>query len=352
LQSRLRRNPALQEKIGDPWAQVARATQAWNQILLRHDLWERGAAFNSELFGIARQLVRLVEETAKPNAERLREYRQSNLESLQQALFSEAPIYPDLEAIKLADSLGMALELAGADRELVEQVLDGQSPAQRAAQLVQDTRVADVAFRKQVAASTPHALAACDDPLIRLARLVDPSAREVRRIYEQEVDEPLRQAYEKLADARFALIGTDLYPDATFTLRLAFGEVRGYQQQGQTVLPFTTVGGAFQHAELHGSQEPFALPPRWLDRRDRLTLDTPLNFVCTADIIGGNSGSPVVNRQGEVVGLIFDGNIHSLVWDFVFSQEQGRAVAVDSRVIRQTLLEIYDAAPLADELGK
>ena len=272
-------------------------------------LLEEGRAFHCHQFHIARTLVRMAEEDGKPNAERLREYRQSNRESLEQMLFSAAPIYDDLETLKLADALSMFVTEAGADNELVVKVLAGKSPRDRAAELIQGTRLKDVAVRRELAKGGKAAIEASNDPMIQLARLVDGPARKVRRMMEEQVDEPMRQAYAKIAKARFAVSGTEVYPDATFTLRLAFGVVQGYDELGQPLPPWTTLGGAFQHAAEHHNREPFNLPPRWLEGKDRLNLDTPLNFVSTADIIGGNSGSPVVNRKGQFVGIIFDGNL-------------------------------------------
>ncbi len=207
-------------------------------------------------------------------------------------------------------------------------------------------------MRRELAKGGIAAIRASDDPMIKLALLVDGPARKVRRAKEQKVDEPLRQAYAKIAKARFAVSGSEVYPDATFTLRLAFGVVKGYDEFGQPMPPWTTVGGAFKHAEEHRNLEPFNLPPRWLQHKDQLDFDTPFNFVSTADIIGGNSGSPVVNRKGQFVGIIFDGNIESLVWDFVYSDKKGRALSVHSAAIEHALRKLYDAAPLADELGK
>lgn len=227
----------------------------------------------------------------------------------------------------------------------------GKSPQQRAAELIGGTRLADVAVRRKLAKGGLVAIEASDDPLIRLARLVDKPARKARTYYEQQVEEPQRWAYGKLAGARFALFGTETYPDATFTLRLAFGLVKGYSEGGQEEPAWTTLGGAYRHAEEHGSKDPFALPKSWLDAKDRLNLDTPMNFVCTADIIGGNSGSPVVNRQGELVGIIFDGNLPSLVWDYVFSDVNGRATAVHGSAILEALRKVYGAERLADEMA-
>jgi hypothetical protein len=172
----------------------------------------------------------------------------------------------------------------------------------------------------------------------------------VRKTYEEKVDEPMKQAYAKIAKAVFAVKGTDTYPDATFTLRLAFGQVKGYKQDGKSVPPWTTIGGAFQHADSHGSKSPFALPSSWLQPPRQLNMDTPFNFVSTADIIGGNSGSPVINRNGEYVGIIFDGNIQSLVLDFTYTDEQARAVSVHSSAILEALRKVYQADSLADEI--
>ncbi len=329
---------------------VNKSLEAWAMIRTDYDLLERGQAFYSELFTIARTLVRLTAETAKPNADRLREYRESNLDSLKQELFSPAPIYNDLQTALLADSLSMYLERKGGGNRLVQEVMAGKSPQQRAAELIGGTHLADVAVRRKLAKGGMADIEASEDPMIRLARLVDKPARRARTYYEQQVEEPQRWAYGKLAGARFALFGTETYPDATFTLRLAFGLVKGYREGGQPIPAWTTLGGAYRRAEEHGSKEPFALPQSWLDAKDRLNLETPMNFVCTADIIGGNSGSPVVNRQGELVGIIFDGNLPSLVWDYVFADEDGRAIAVHGSAILEALRKIYGAERLADEM--
>ena len=186
--------------------------------------------------------------------------------------------------------------------------------------------------------------------MIQLARLVDEPARKVRTTFEQKVEEPQRWAYGKLANLRFALLGTETYPDATFTLRLAFGLVKGYRERGEQLPAWTTLAGAYQRADEHGGQDPFALPKSWLDRKNRLKLDTPMNFVLTADIIGGNSGSPVVNRDGQLVGIIFDGNLQSLVWDYAYTADEGRAIAVHGSAILEALRNVYDAGAMVDEL--
>ncbi|MCC6862904.1 MAG: S46 family peptidase [Bryobacterales bacterium] len=351
LREAVRKSAELQGSYGDAWDRVAAANRVQKEIYGAHYLWERPQAFNTQLFEIARDLVRMAEETRKPNAERLREYSENALPSLQQALFSEAPVYDDLEAAKLADSLGMMVEMAGAGDPLVKQVLAGKSPQERAVELIQGTRLKDVSVRKKLAAGGQAAIEASDDPMIRLARLVDPAARKLRAAMEQKVEEPKRQAYAKLAAARFAIYGTKVYPDATFTLRLSFGQAKGYVEGGRRIPWTTRMGGAYQHAAEHQNREPFQLPESWTRNKDRLDLNTPFNFVSTADIIGGNSGSPVVNRAGEVVGIIFDGNIYSLVLDFAYTEERARAVSVHSAGITEALRKIYDARQVLSELG-
>jgi hypothetical protein len=216
--------------------------------------------------------------------------------------------------------------------------------------LIKGTKLKDVQLRKKLYQGGKKAVDAARDPLIELARLVDAEARKVRKIMESEVEEVQRQAYAEIAKVKFALEGTSTYPDATFTLRLSFGQVKGYEEDGKPVPFETTFAGLYQRAAEHHNREPFNLPPRWVEKKDRLNLQTPLNFVCTADIIGGNSGSPVINRQAEVVGLIFDGNIQSLALDFAYSDEQARAIAVHSAGIVEALRKVYDANALADEL--
>jgi Peptidase S46 len=332
------------------WDEVSKAIDQWDKIYTDWALLERGTAFNSELFIIARTLVRMAEEDTKDNAERLREFSSAGRESLEQELFSEAPIYDDLEIAKLGDSLSVFMEQAGADNEWVKKTLQGKSPQARAADLVLGTRLKDVAVRKKLAQGGRSAIEGSNDPMILLARMVDPPAREVRKTYDEKVDEPMKQAYAKIAKAFFAVKGTDTYPDATFTLRLAFGEVKGYKQDGKSIPPWTTIGGTFRHADNHGSKPPFQLPNTWLNPPKQLNMDTPFNFVCTADIIGGNSGSPVVNKAGEYCGIIFDGNIQSLVLDFMYTDEEARAVSVHSSAILEALRKVYQADKLVDEI--
>ncbi len=314
------------------------------------DLLERGDAFDSELFRIARHLLRLTTERPKPSAERLREYRDSALESLEFQLFSPAPIHAELERARLAGSLSFLAERLGGDHPLVVRVLDGKPPATRAADLVAGCGLADPAQRRRLAAGGLKAVEESPDAMLRLARLIDDEARALRRRYEDQVEEVERQANAVIARARFDVLGASVPPDATFTLRLAFGVVKGYTADCVALPHTTTFGDLFARAERQEYREPFALPKRWRDGKDKVDLGTPLNFVSTADTIGGNSGSPVLNRKGELVGINFDRNRHGLVRNFVYTDEQARHIAVQSRAVLEALERLYEARPLADEL--
>jgi hypothetical protein len=349
LQAKANEGPDLKDARA-AWDRIAKAQKVRAANIHKYTMLEGGAGFNNELFGIARQLVRAAAEKPKPNGQRLREYRDSNLESLELQLFSTAPIYPEYEKAKLADALTFLAGQLGYENKLVQEVLAGKSPSERAYELVKGTKLAEVPVRKKLYEGGQKAIDESKDPMILLAKLVDAEARAVRKAIETEVDEVQRQAYGEIAKVKFALEGTSTYPDATFTLRLAFGTVKGYEEDGRKVPALTTFAGLYERAAEHHNQPPFDLPPRWVKAKDRLNLNTALNFVCTADIIGGNSGSPVINRDAEVVGLIFDGNIQSLMLDFAFSEEQARAVAVASQGIIEALRKVYDANDLADEL--
>jgi hypothetical protein len=313
-------------------------------------LLETGHAITSDLFTIARHLVRMAEEMPKPSGTRLREYRDSNLDSVKQQLFSPAPIYPDLERAKLTASLTFACEQKGATWAPLAAALAGLNPATRAEDLVAGTKLADPVERRKLFDGGKAAIDASTDPMIVLARSVDVAARALRAKFESSVEEPERQAYATLAKARFAVSGKALPPDATFTLRLAYGKVSGYSVGGNA-LPFhTTVGGAFARAEAFGNKEPFDLPKKWLNAKGSIDLATPFDFVSTADTIGGNSGSPVLNRAGELIGVNFDRNRHGLVRNFVYTDVQARHIAVHCRVVREALAKVYGAKELLKEL--
>jgi hypothetical protein len=307
-------------------------------------------AFYSTLFKYARRIVRAAEERPKPNGERFAEFRDSNRESLELDLFSSEPVNEDVEQLTLTDSLTDMVSVFGYEDELVQKVLAGKSPVERAAELSK-SRLKDVAYRKELYNGGAAAIAAAKDPMIELARLVDGPARDARKVYEGQ-DEIKQQAYAEMSKARFAIQGTGTYPDATFTLRLSYGPVRGYEENGKQIPALTTIAGLYQRATEHSNQPPFELPKRWIDRKGKLNLNTPFNFVSTADIIGGNSGSPVVNKNNEFVGIIFDGNIQSLALDCIYTEKQARAVSVNSAAITEALQKVYDAGALASELGK
>ncbi|HUR53166.1 MAG TPA: S46 family peptidase, partial [Gemmataceae bacterium] len=288
---------------------VAKAEKTRAELVKEYTALEAGGGFNSSSFSIARTLLRAGDELAKEPGERLREFGPAKLDSLQHQLFSDEPIYEDFEIVKLADGLQFLAVTLGPDHDLVKQVLAGKSPRDRAFELITNTKVRDVATRKKLFEGGKAAVEAAKDPMIELARQVDAASRAVRKRMENEVDEPKRQAHSALAKAKFAMDGDKVYPDATFTLRLAFGTVKGYKEDGKDVPAFTTFDGLYKRSAEQHNKGAFELPKRWVDKKDKLDLKTPYNFVCTADIIGGNSGSPVINRDAEVVGLIFDGNI-------------------------------------------
>ncbi|HEV2719393.1 MAG TPA: S46 family peptidase [Thermoanaerobaculia bacterium] len=350
LRAKVNADPQLKAQYGDAWDQVVAAWNAYRPFYMEYRFLEGEVAFNSHLFDYARTLLRLGEERTKPNAERLREYRESNMESLKQALYSEAPLYEDLESVTLADSLSHWVEVLPND-PLLRQVLNGKSPNERASELVRGTKLKDPAFRKQLGEGGKAAVDAAKDPMIEVARIVDARSREMRKDYESNVDEKLTQAYAKIANAVFKTSGGETYPDATFTLRLSFGTVKGYEENGKHIPWDTTIGGTFAHSAAHNNAPPFDLPKTWLSKKAELKDDkTPFNFVSTADIIGGNSGSPVVNRANEFVGIIFDGNLQSLPWDYQFDDRQGRALAVHSAGILDALRKVYHADDVVKEL--
>ncbi len=334
------------------WPKVAEAMKTRSAHLKRFTVLEAGAGFQCSYFATARTLVRAAAEKAKPNGERLREFRDSNLQSLELELFSDEPLYTDFERVRLASALTFLAEELGFNNKLVQAVLANKSPVERAAELVNGTKLGEVAERKKLYEGGAKAVNASTDPMIQLAKLVDGESRAERKVMESDVDEVKRQAYAQIATAKFAVEGASNYPDATFTLRLAFGSVKPYKENGKTVPAMTTLAGLYERAKEHDNKPPFDLPQRWIERKSKLDLNTPFNFVCTADIIGGNSGSPVINKNAELVGIIFDGNIQSLVLDFIYTDEQARAVSVDSRGIIEALRKVYDAGALADELQK
>jgi Peptidase S46 len=343
-------DPKLKADYASAWNEIAKAVEVRKQIFLPYTFVERAIGFNAELAQYARTLVRVTADKQKPNPQRLREYSEARLPSLEQQLFSTAPVYRTLDVATLTDSLTLMREKLGEADPTVQRALHGKTPAEAAKAYIDGSKLDDPAVRKQLYQGGAQAVASSTDPLIVLMRDIDPRARDLRKQYDDKVDAVLRTNSTRIAKARFAVEGANSYPDATFTLRLSYGTIKSYMEGTQHIAPYTTMGGAFQHAAANGNRGDFELPASWEAARSKLDLKTPLNFVHTSDIIGGNSGSPTVDRKGEVVGIIFDGNIESLPWDFAYDDRVGRAVSVDSRAILESLRKIYHAAPLADEL--
>jgi hypothetical protein len=341
----------LKTEIGDPWSAIAKSQQVLREIFYPLTYIERLSMLRADEAQYARTLVRVNVEKQKPNGERLREYRDSALPSLEQGLFSTAPVYKDLEIAVMTESLAEAQQYIPNDPTL-QKVLAGRSPAEAAAFYINGTKLDDPAVRKQLYEGGVKAVEASTDPLIVIMRDIDSEARKLRTRYDDEVDSVVRANGAKVAKAHFFKTGFNEPPDATFTLRLSYGAVKGYTEQGKPVRYFTTMGGAFEHAAAHGNKDPYELPESWMKAKSKIKLDTPLNYVHTCDIIGGNSGSPTLNKNAEVVGIIFDGNIESLPWNFVYSDTQGRAISVDSRGIMEALRDVYGANELADELTR
>ena len=347
LRARVDGDPALKAAYGGAWDSIGEALETYRPMQLRHWMLEGGGGFQSELFGLARGLVRASEELVKPNQQRLREYGDSQLPGLRQSLFSAAPIYDEFEIFLLTFSLGKLRESLGVDDPFVKQLFGKKSPQDLASELVKGTKLKNVKVRQQLFDGGAAAIAASKDPMILFARAVDPEARAARKLYEDRVEGQAKKASELIARAQFQLQGTSTYPDATFTPRLSYGQVKGYQENGRTVPPFTYMDGAFDR---HTGREPFALPQSWLAAKPRLNLQTPMNLVTTNDIIGGNSGSPLFNAKAEVVGLVFDGNIQSLGGDYGFDEAVNRTVSVHSAAILEALRNIYKASRIVEEL--
>ena len=341
---------ASPDEVGGAWDDIAAARRSLGEFYAEWQLIDNGLGFNSRLFGIARTLVRLAEESTKPEGERLPGFSDAARPSLELQLFSPAPIHRAYEVASLAQSLGFMRDELGAEHPVVRRVLLGGSPETRAQELVDGTRLDAVDVRRQLAEGGRSALERSNDPLLALVQSIESEARAILQRYEEEVVAVERARYAQLARAEFDAKGLAAYPDATFTLRLSYGAVRGYEEDGQRVPAFSDIGGLYARATAHGEEPPYWLSPSWQDARGRVDPNTPLNFVSTVDIIGGNSGSPVLNAEGNLVGLIFDGNIHSLSGDFIYEDTLNRAIAVDARGMIEALRTVYAADSLADEL--
>lgn len=347
LRAKVAANPAWQAAYGNAWDRIAEAQKAYAKRAKEHSFRRLGGF---RLPNMAQTIVQLVTEVNKPDGERLEEYRESRLASLKFRLFSPAPVYPEFEEVLLAASLQESLAKLGPEDPFIKAVLQGRSPEQVAHEAITGTKLADPKFRKALVEGGEVAVKASDDPLIALAKAVDPILRQERKWYEEAVQSVERAAGEAIGQARFAIYGKHAYPDATFTLRLTYGTVTGYPYNGTVAPPKTTFYGLYDRAASFDFNPPFHLPQRFLQRKDRLHLATPLNFVSTCDIIGGNSGSPVINRQGEIVGVIFDGNVESFTGRFLYDITANRAVAVHTAGMTEALNKLYDAQFLVQEL--
>ncbi len=351
LKSYVSSDPGRQKQYGDPWAEISKAVGVQKEIYKPLYYVDQLAGFRGDLAEYARTIVRAAEQKEKPSNERIRGYQDSALPTLEQKLFSTAPVYKGLEKVLLAESLSEMQQVLGANNDTVKKALNGKSPEERAAEVVDATKLDDVAVRKQLYEGGEKAVQCQHDPLIVMMRTVEPDAVAVHMRNEDDVDSVLRKNAGTIAKIHFAQGGLSVPPDATFTLRLSYGAVKGYEENGKHIPWFTTMGGAFEHATAHGSKPPYELPASWTKAKSSLNLKTVYDTASTPDIIGGNSGSPVINKNAEVVGIIFDGNIQSLPWNFVYDDAQGRAVETDSRAIIEALRKIYHADALATELA-
>lgn len=347
FRKRVAADPKLQQAYGDTWDIIAQAERS--QLSKLKELHYRRLG-GYRLAGNALTLVRYATESTKPDAERLEEFHEAGLESLRFRLLSPAPFYSGLEEVLLADSLQQSLEELGPENPFVKAALGGKKPAEVAKILVSGTRLADPEVRKVLLKGGAKAIAASQDPLVQWAARLDPFLRDTRRWQESNVESVISPAGEKLGKARFEVYGRKLSPDANFTLRLTFGTVKGYPMNGTLAPSKTTFYGLYDRAASFDHKAPFNLPSRYQERKDKLDLSTPMNFVASCDIIGGNSGSPVVNRAGEIVGLIFDGNIESLVGSMIYDDTANRAVAVHTSGMTEALRKLYDADALVKEL--
>ena len=347
LRDQVAKKPEWQREYGGAWTSIQRAQEVRRRLYKT----ERFAQLRgSSLAPLGLLFVQYAEEIGKPDGERLDGFHDAQLPTLKFQLQSPAPYYRPLEQALLADALQESLEELGPNDPFIKAALGGKSPTDAAAALIGGTKLDEQAVRKALLDGGPAAINASNDPLIVLGRGIDPIVRGVKKTLDRDVTSVSSAARQKVGLARFAVYGTSVYPDATFTLRLSYGKVNGYPMNGTKAPYKTTFFGLYDRSASFDNKPPFQLTPRFADKRAQVDMSTPLDFVTTNDIIGGNSGSPVVNRAGELVGLIFDGNIESLVGRFVYDEEKNRAVAVHAGAILHALRTVYDAGPLADEL--
>ena len=348
LRAKVEADPQLKAATGDPWGEIYRAELIKRDIWVPYTYLESAGGFTSALFRYARALVRAADERPKASSERLREYRDTALPRIEQQLKARLPVYPDLEKMTLSFSLERMREWLGPDDPVVRQLLSKDSPDTLADRVVTNSKLADPQVRLQLWNGGRKALDQSQDPMIQLAKQVDAASRAIRKRYEDGVEAPEQAASEKIARARFKVFGTSIAPDATFTLRLNFGTVQGWKEADHPLEPFTYLKRLY---ERDTGQAPFKVPANWLAAKNSLDPNTAFNLSTNNDIVGGNSGSPLIDAQARVVGLMFDGNIHSISGSFWFDAEHNRAVAVDPAIIRAALQKVYKADALLSELG-
>jgi hypothetical protein len=346
LRAKVKANPELEKEYGDAWDEIAKAVDLAKPEF-KKQLFRRG---DSQLFTLAMEIVQYVAEVKKPDGDRLPQYHEAGLDSLRYQMLSPAPVYPSVEKMFMKNALNLAKEQLGADDAYLQAIVQGGGIDKTVDALVDGTKLADPAFRKSLLDGGEAAVAASNDPMIAAARRADPVWRANYVYMRDKVSSVFDAGGEKLGKARFAVYGKNAYPDATFTLRLSYGTVDGFPYNGTIAPPFTTFYGLYDRAASFSDKAPWDLTPKEEAARDKLDLSKPVDFVTTNDIIGGNSGSPVVDRDGELVGLIFDGNIESLAGDFVYDGTKNRAVAVHSAGMLEALRKIYAVGALADEL--
>jgi hypothetical protein len=346
FRARVNANAAWKQEYASAWDEIAGAVRKASTRSTQQ--FFRGT--NSELASLAATIVDYVAEVKKPDGERLPGFHEAQLESLRYMMFSPAPVYPALEIARMTGALELDLKEVGPEDPFLKIALDGKSPHDAAVKWISGSKMGDPSFRKTLVEGGEAAVAASTDPLIVLERNLDPLRREMIKWEQDNVESVEQRAGEKLGKARFAAYGRTTYPDATFTLRLSYGAVKGYPMNGTKAPSHTTFYGLYDRAAGFNYEGPFALPSRYTEGRNKLDLSTPYDMVTTNDIIGGNSGSPVINRNGEIVGLIFDGNIESLVGDYVFDETSNRAVAVTTNAMTEALRKLYGAQKLVDEL--
>ncbi|MGZ5488030.1 MAG: S46 family peptidase [Candidatus Aminicenantales bacterium] len=349
LRAQVAKSPDLEKAYSPAWDEIAAAEKAYASFFKPLAFFERANGFYTTYFTMARTIVRMAMEKPKPNADRLREFRDASLPSVERGLLSPAPIYDDFEVVKLGDSLAQLQEELP-DMMEVRWILGGRSPQDVARDLIAGTKLKDIDARKKLLDGGLTAVYQSPDPMIKLALLVDPVSRGLRARYEDQVDAVETRNGTRIAQAMFKLEGTSIPPDATGTLRLSFGAVKGYVENGRKVAFQTTFAGLYDKSAKAGNKDPYELPARFITKKPAVSLATPVDFVSTADSIGGNSGSPLVNRKGEFVGVLFDGNIQSLPTRFVYDDAISRSVMVHGQGIIEALLKIYDAKPLVDEI--